>query len=116
MKIMVFAYPVSVNSYLRKTKTGMYKTMQARQFEKAFFFEAHKAKVPKHREGVLLRANIELFPPDNRKRDIDNSMKQIFDCCQQIGWCWDDRQIVKLWVEKKDRLPGGACSVELVVI
>jgi crossover junction endodeoxyribonuclease RusA len=54
---------------------------------------------------------IALFPPDKRKRDIDNYIKQTFDALQHAGVIEDDSQITKLTVIKQPPVKGGKCNV-----
>lgn len=55
-----------------------------------------------------------LYPPDKRKRDIDNYIKQTFDALQHAGIFEDDSQISKLTVIKHPPIKGGKCSVVIL--
>lgn len=43
-----------------------------------------------------LSIHVDAFPPDNRRRDIDNCLKSLFDALQHAGVFWDDSQIIVL--------------------
>ena len=48
---------------------------------------------------------IELYPPDNRRRDVDNSLKCLLDTFTHAGLYEDDSQICKLTVIKREPMP-----------
>ncbi len=43
-----------------------------------------------------LAVEVEVFPPDNRRRDVDNVIKALLDALQHGGAYLDDSQIVRL--------------------
>ncbi len=47
-----------------------------------------------------LNVPIDIFPPDKRRRDIDNCFKSVLDALQHAGAFWDDGQIVVLHAVK----------------
>jgi len=49
---------------------------------------------------------VKVFPPDRRKRDLDNILKAVFDGIESAGIINDDSQVRRLRVELLD--PGGA--------
>lgn len=61
-----------------------------------------------------LEVFLALYPPDKRKRDIDNYIKQTFDALQHAGVFEDDSQINKLTVIKHKPIKGGKCAVVIV--
>ena len=50
---------------------------------------------------VRLEVLIELFPPDNRRRDIDNYTKCVLDSLTKSGVWEDDSQIDKLTIIRR---------------
>lgn len=60
-----------------------------------------------------LRIVIHLYPPDRRRRDIDNSLKALLDALQHGGAYRDDSQIVKLEIEKHEPVPGGKTTIRI---
>jgi hypothetical protein len=63
-------------------------------------------------EGPLA-VQIEVYPPDNRRRDIDNLQKALLDAMQHGGAYGDDSQIVRLAIEKRDCVLGGRTIVHI---
>jgi crossover junction endodeoxyribonuclease RusA len=58
-----------------------------------------------------LAVRIELFPPDKRQRDIDNSIKATLDALVSAGVFEDDSQVDRLEVVRADVTKGGAAMV-----
>ncbi|MDR0418334.1 MAG: RusA family crossover junction endodeoxyribonuclease [Puniceicoccales bacterium] len=52
-----------------------------------------------------IELSMELYPPDNRKRDVDNSLKSCLDALMYGKLYADDSLIRKLVVEKKPSSP-----------
>jgi len=60
-----------------------------------------------------LAVAIEVFPPDQRRRDLDNLLKAIGDSLQHGGAFPDDSQIVWLLIEKAQVVPNGKVMVRI---
>jgi crossover junction endodeoxyribonuclease RusA len=63
-------------------------------------------------EGPL-EVLIELFPPDRRRRDADNTTKPLLDALQHGGAYADDSQIVHLDTWRRAPVPGGKTIVHI---
>ena len=60
-----------------------------------------------------LAVQVEVFPPDRRRRDIDNIQKALLDALEHGGAYADDSQIVKLTIEKGEPVEGGKTLVRI---
>ncbi len=60
-----------------------------------------------------LAIQVDAFPPDNRRRDIDNCLKSLFDALQHAGAFWDDSQIIVLHAIKHPPMQGGRVLVAI---
>ena len=60
-----------------------------------------------------IAVQIEIFPPDARRRDLDNVQKPILDALQQAGAFWDDSQVVWLLTVKSEPTAGGKAIVTI---
>ena len=49
---------------------------------------------------------IEAYPPDRRKRDIDNILKVVCDSFEKAGFFLNDSQIDRIYVERMPELKG----------
>ena len=60
-----------------------------------------------------LSVDIELRPPDRRKRDIDNTLKALLDAMQAGGVYLDDSQIDSLHAWRGEPVKGGEVIVAI---
>lgn len=63
-----------------------------------------------------LAVDIELYPPDRRKIDIDNRIKALLDVMEHAGVYEDDSQIDKLTVVRRAIEKHGAVVVKITTI
>lgn len=61
--------------------------------------------------GGRLTIKIDLYPPDRRQRDIDNSIKATLDALVAAGVFVDDSQVDRLEVNRAEVTKGGAALV-----
>jgi len=106
-------FPPSINHYYRRVGPRILISREGRRFREKVcatlaFIGVKPMNGPLHME-------IELYPPDHRRRDIDNSQKALLDALQHAGLYADDSQIVKLNTEKRGVVPGGRTIVRLEV-
>jgi len=95
-------WPPSVNNYWRHKVTGRLATVYVSAEGKAYreavndlVMEA--AMVQRYLKAVgPVRVVIEAFPPDRRKRDLDNILKSLLDSLTHAGVWEDDSQIEDL--------------------
>ncbi len=128
MITLELSYPPSTNHYktlgrLTTTKIGkVYQQRRNSPATKRFYWEAWtKILALKAREGlsiplqstIALEVHVDLYPPDKRRRDIDNSLKVLLDSLQRGGLIEDDSQIHRLVVEKKSIIPQGKVIVRI---
>ena len=107
---MRLPFPPSLNHYWRKDQNGMHISEEGKRYlssiqqlvllngrgDTEFYLKAYRKSEPKLR----LRVRTVFFLPDNRKRDLDNLFKVIFDCMTKTGIWTDDSQVFKLNAEK----------------
>jgi len=63
-------------------------------------------------EGQL-SVSMTLHPPTMRKYDIDNFCKALFDALTHCGFWEDDSQIVRLLIEKGEKVEGGRVDLRI---
>lgn len=115
-------YPPTVNSY------WITRSIKNKQSGKIIKTVTRSEKVKKYHEDVFyllksqnikslltqkLRLDLHVFPPDHKKRDLDNVCKAILDALQHAGIYDDDFKIWKLTVERKEVRKYG--EVEFVI-
>lgn len=101
---MELPYPPTVNKYWTYTKSGKrILTPKARDYKNlvAWKFRVYRIKPI----NIPMIAWIELYPPDNRVRDTDNTQKAIFDALQYSGLIVNDKLIVEHHVKMFPKEP-----------
>jgi crossover junction endodeoxyribonuclease RusA len=63
-----------------------------------------------------LAVHVALYPPDKRKRDIDNVLKSLLDACEHAGCYENDSQIDELHIIRKEVIKGGSCAIVILSI
>jgi Holliday junction resolvase RusA-like endonuclease len=102
-------YPPSINHYWRRVGPRTLISREGRRFRQRVLAILAALGV----EPLLgrLAVQIEVFPPDSRRRDIDNVQKALLDALQHGGAYHDDSQIVQLSIEKREPVEGGKTVV-----
>ena len=96
-------YPPSINHYYRHVGPRVLISRDGRKYRERVV-NILKANGVKPLDGPL-RMTIEIYPPDKRRRDIDNTQKSLWDSLQHGGAYHDDSQIVRFEVIKREALP-----------
>ena len=98
-------WPPSVNHYWRHTKSGHYISLEGKIYREIVFYSCVKYR-GRLLDDAKLSVSIEAFPPDRRKRDLDNLLKSLLDSLQHAGVYKDDSQIDRLSINRKMPLEG----------
>ena len=102
-------YPPSVNHYYRRVGPRTLISREGRRFRgEVISALAHLGLKPM--DGPL-EVQIDVYPPDRRRRDLDNIQKSLLDAMEHGGVYHDDSQIKKLISEMHDVIPGGKVVV-----
>ena len=104
-------YPPSVNHYWRHVGPRVLISREGRLYrERAGLALAQMGLQPLR--GLLV-VSIEAYPPDKRRRDLDNLLKSLLDSLQHGGAFVDDSQIVDLRIVKRAAVPNGRVIVHI---
>lgn len=105
-------FPPSVGVYWRALVRPKAKfpsfilSKRGREYKKLISQILNEQKVPKaFLSGAKLKVHLDLYPPDKRRRDIDNYTKSLFDCLTEAGIWADDSQIKDLTIQMKEPMP-----------
>lgn len=97
-------WPPSVNTYWRHPTTGKLAGRHLISEQGRKYREAVRALVLEsgRREKFTgpLSVHIEAFPPDRRRRDLDNILKSILDSLTYAGVWEDDYQVEELSIRR----------------
>lgn len=104
-------YPPSINHYWRRVGCRTLISREGRRFRDRVV-AILTARRPTLMTGPL-KVEIDVYPPDNRRRDLDNVQKALLDALQHGGVYTDDSQIVDLHARKGDPKPAGMVRVTI---
>lgn len=104
-------WPPSVNHYYRRVGPRTLISREGREFRRRVgrILAAHRLPPATGRLAVT----VEVYPPDRRRRDIDNLLKAVLDACQHGGAFPDDSRIVWLLIYRSRAVPGGRVIVTI---
>ena len=113
MKYIISTWPPSVNQMYRAHAGRVLLSERARKFYRLALAELARQGLYKPLQGdISLR--VWVYPPDRRKRDIDNIQKSIFDLLTKAAVIVDDSQICRFHVENTKIVePGGKILIEI---
>jgi len=111
---LILPWPPSVNHYWGQFGKRRFIGKRGLAFREAVVQACHEGSV-QPLEGRLA-VHVALFPPDLRKRDIDNVLKSLLDACEHAGCYESDSQIDELHIIRQEKRQGGACSILVLTL
>lgn len=109
---LALPFPPSVNHYWRHVGHKVLISAEGRRFRK----EVADCIPPMVAMAGRLSITVEVFPPDRRRRDLDNLNKALLDAMQSAGVYEDDEQIDELTIRRRKVVRGGMVRVQLLQI
>ena len=114
MVMLDLPYPPSTNRYYRHVGFRTLISREGRTFRTnvcALLAGGGPRKPP---VGGRIALCMDAFPPDNRRRDLDNLQKSVLDALQHAGVYEDDSQVDLLLTRRRQVVPAGRLSVEVL--
>jgi crossover junction endodeoxyribonuclease RusA len=105
MITITLPWPPSVNHYLGRNKNRSFVLPKGISYRKIACIECipfYKTELFDKRLSLFICA----FPPDKRKRDLDNSLKCVLDALQYAEVYHDDCQIDSIYIKRMPDLLG----------
>ena len=113
MLTLELPWPPSVNRYWRHNRGRTHVSAEGRRYRAdvaAIVASARIAGIPfRGAVRVLIRA----YPPDRRRRDLDNLGKAVLDALEFAGVVEDDSQVCDLRIVRDEPVRGGRIEVEV---
>ena len=112
--IMTLPYPPSINHYWRNYRGRMVISREGRAYRKdvtALLATAGMGGKPPGDTRLALA--MDAFPPDRRRRDLDNIQKALLDALEHGQVYENDSQIDLLVTRRRERKPGGKLEVQV---
>ena len=108
-------FPPTVNSYYSHTKRGVYISAKGRAFRATLAESLCKQIIVDSPIVHRIILTVVLYPPDRRKRDLDNYMKALLDAITHYELWEDDSLIDQLIIYRGVVLPrtGGKVFVSV---
>lgn len=69
--------------------------------------------IPRGEEGVRYELSIDAYPPDRRRRDLDNILKPLLDVLEEYGVFPNDEQVDILTIRRRGPKKPGYVTVRL---
>jgi crossover junction endodeoxyribonuclease RusA len=115
---LTMPYPPSINHYWRHFRGRVVISREGRAFRtsvQALPALAGNAGTPrKPPSGGRIALCMDAYPPDRRRRDLDNTLKSAVDSMQHAGFYEDDSQIDLLCTRRCGVEPPGRLEVRLI--
>jgi len=111
--LLTLPYPPSINHYWRRVGHRTLISREGRTFRKGVCALLGGGGPRKPPAGGRIALALDAFPPDRRRRDLDNIQKPVLDALEHAGVYEDDSQIDLLLTRRRERTPGGRLEVAL---
>jgi len=106
-------YPPSINNYYVRTKYGTMIGKAGKDYRARVIESIQEQLGPFNVLCGRLSISMVLFPPDNRKRDLDNTQKALLDAITHAGVYKDDSQLDQLYLYRGQVVLSGKVYVQL---
>lgn len=100
--VLTLPWPPSVNRYYRHVGPRVLISREGRQYRRRVETQL-RGRVPTLRGPLAL--HVDCYPPDRRRRDLDNLCKSLQDTLQHAGLYEDDSQIKDLRLRMREPAP-----------
>lgn len=112
----VMPWPPSVNNWKSPFKSRMILTKKGREYRQKGIDRLDELGLSNEAISSPVSVKIVLNPPSNRRYDIDNFCKSLFDAMSVAGFWVDDSQIVELSIKKGVKTDGGNVEVAVNIL
>ncbi len=111
--MLTLPFPPSVNHYWRHYRGRTVISQEGQAYRTAVCALLAGGGPRKPPSGGRIALCMDAFPPDRRRRDLDNLQKAVLDALEHAGLYEDDSQIDLLVTRRGDRVSGGKLHVSI---
>jgi len=113
MVMLNLPYPPSINHYWRHVGPRTLISREGRTFRKNVCALLGGSGPRKPPSGGRIALAMDAFPPDRRRRDLDNIAKPVLDALEHAGIYEDDSQIDLLLTRRGEVVKGGRLDIRV---
>jgi crossover junction endodeoxyribonuclease RusA len=119
MVTLTLPWPPTENTYRRITarrrRAQSYISAKGKQYKRDVYaiVAADRSLRGQFSEDDRLTVTIQCYPPDRRKRDLDNILKALFDAIEEAGVIHDDEQFDEISMFRREKEKGGKVIVAI---
>ena len=110
---MTLPWPPSINHYWRHVGRRVLISREGRTFRKNVCALLGGGGPRKPPAGGRIALCMDAFPPDRRRRDLDNLQKPVLDALEHAGVYLDDSQIDLLLTRRREPVKGGKLDIHV---
>ncbi len=113
---LILPWPPSVNHYYRRVGPRTLISREGREYRRSIcglLAPGGGSGIRKPPAGGRIALAMDAFPPDRRRRDLDNLLKSTQDALEHAGVYEDDGQIDLLIVRRCEPRKGGRVVIQL---
>lgn len=108
-------WPPTVNTYYTVARGRKILSKRGREYKVNSIADLIDRDAPRGLEGRF-EVNMDVYPPDRRKRDIDNLTKPVLDVLTNYGLWEDDSQVDVLRIRRMNIEKPGFVRVHITEI
>ena len=106
-------FPPSVNGYWRTFRNRQIISKRGREYRERVLDIMSFNELQGEKVSGNLSVTLTLNPPTLRQYDIDNFTKALFDALSKAEFWEDDSQVIRLFIEKGEKIKGGKVVVKV---
>jgi crossover junction endodeoxyribonuclease RusA len=113
---LILPWPPSVNHYYRRVGPRTLISREGREYRTqvcGLLAPGGGSGIRKPPSGGRIALAMDAFPPDRRRRDLDNLQKPVLDALQHAGIYEDDSQIDLLVTRRREVVPRGRLLINV---
>ena len=111
--ILTLPWPPSINHYWRRVGPRTLISREGRAFRTNVCALLGGGGARRPPAGGRVALAMDAFPPERRRRDIDNIQKPVLDALEHAGIYEDDRQVDLLVTRRQAPVAGGRLEVRV---
>ena len=110
---IVLPWPPSINHYWRNYRGRIVISADGRAYRQTVSYRILEQGIPRDNLNCRLAVRIDAYPPDKRRRDLDNIQKALLDAIVAADVIEDDSLIDALSITRHDACEDGKVIVRI---